>query len=99
MAYLKLASGQAVQQSAYEEAVGHFTTALELLYTLPDTPERAQEELTLQIALSQPLRVAKGHGSPELERVVMRARELGEVVEDPSQLFPMLLHLWGYYCN
>ena len=36
----------------------HLTKGLELLKTLPDTPERAQQELTLQIALGA---AADGH--------------------------------------
>lgn len=40
--YLHLAGQQAVQRSANAEAISHLTAALELLKTLPDTPERAQ---------------------------------------------------------
>src|SRR5262249_34794913 len=47
--YLQLAGQQAVQRSANAEAISHLTAALELLKTLPDTSERAQQELTLQI--------------------------------------------------
>src|SRR4030095_15193106 len=49
--YLHLAGQQAVQRSAYAEAISHLTTALEMLTTLPDTPERVQQELSLQLAL------------------------------------------------
>src|SRR6185295_191127 len=49
--YLQLAGQQAVQRSANAEAISHLTTALELLKILPDTCERAQQELMLQIAL------------------------------------------------
>ena len=49
--YLQLAGQQAVQRSANVEAISHFTTALDLLQALPDTPERRQQELTLQVAL------------------------------------------------
>ena len=44
--YLHLAGQQAVQRSANVEAITHLTTALELLNTLPDTRERAQQELS-----------------------------------------------------
>jgi class 3 adenylate cyclase len=47
--YLHLAGHQAVQRSAYVEAIQQPTTALELLTTLPDTRERAQRELTLHL--------------------------------------------------
>jgi tetratricopeptide (TPR) repeat protein len=95
--YLKLAGQQAVQQSAYNEAVSYFTAALELLYTLPDTPERAREELTLQIALGLPLVNTKGNRDPAVKRLYTRARELFEVVGETSQLFPMLYGLWRVY--
>ena len=68
MEYLPLAGQQAVQRSAYTEAITHLTTALELLKTLPDTPERAQQELTLQLVLGPALMATKGYAAPEVER-------------------------------
>jgi hypothetical protein len=53
----------------------HLTKALELLKTLPDTPERAQQELTLQTALGAPLIVIKGYSSSEVGQVYSRARQ------------------------
>src|SRR5207247_126591 len=47
--YLRRAGQQAVQRSANEEAISHLTGALELLKTVPDTPERAQHELGLHL--------------------------------------------------
>ena len=44
----------------------HLTTALELLKTLPDTPERAQQELTLQLTLGPALMATKGYAAPEV---------------------------------
>ena len=49
--YWQQAGQRATQRSANVEAINHLTKGLELLKTLPDTPERAQQELTLQIAL------------------------------------------------
>ena len=43
--------GRASQRSANVEAISHLTKGLELLKTLPDTPERVQQELTLQTRL------------------------------------------------
>ncbi|MBI3800338.1 MAG: AAA family ATPase, partial [Deltaproteobacteria bacterium] len=95
--YLQLAGQQAVQRSAYAEALSHLFTALDLLQTLPDTLERTQQELTLQIALGAPLQATKGPGAPEVERAYSRARELcGQVGETP-QLFPVLRGLWNVY--
>ena len=49
--FLRLAGKQAAQRSANAEAIRHFSTALELLKTLPYTSEHVQDELALQIAL------------------------------------------------
>ena len=51
---------RAIQRSANVEAIAHLTKGLELLKTLPDTPERAQQELMLQIALGAPLHCHQG---------------------------------------
>jgi predicted ATPase len=51
--YLQQAGHQAEQRSAYAEAISHLTRALELLKTLPDTPERMQQELRLQATLGR----------------------------------------------
>ena len=53
--YWQQAGQRASQRSANVEAISHLTKGLELLKTLPDTPERAQQELTLQLALGAPL--------------------------------------------
>jgi class 3 adenylate cyclase/predicted ATPase len=95
--YLQLAGQQAVQRSVYAEAINHLTAALELLKTLPDTPERTRQELTLQIALGAPLRATKGFAAPEVERIYARARELCQQVGETPQLFPMLSGLAGFY--
>ena len=48
--YWLRAGQQAVQRSANQEAISHLRKGLELLGTLPDTPERARQELDLQMA-------------------------------------------------
>jgi predicted ATPase len=70
---------------------------LELLKTLPDTPARAQQELTLQTALGSALLVTKGLGAHEMRAVYDRARQLCLQLGDAPQLFPILLGLAGYY--
>ncbi len=61
--YLQLAGQQAVQRSAYAEAISHLTAALELLKTLPDTVERAQQEIVLQLTLGKRWLSPRGMGS------------------------------------
>jgi TOMM system kinase/cyclase fusion protein len=95
--YWQQAGQRATQRSANAEAISHLTTALELLKTLPDTPERAQQELTLQITLGSPLQAAKGYGAPEVGTVYTRARELCRRVGETPQLVRVLPGLWKFY--
>src|SRR5438876_1164749 len=74
--YWQRAGQRAVERSANVEAISHFTKGLEVLKTLPDTSERAQQELALQIALGAPLIATKGHGALEVGTVYARALEL-----------------------
>jgi predicted ATPase len=92
--YLQHAGQQAVERSAYAEAVSLLTTALDLLTTLPETRERSQQELGVLMSLGAVLRVTKGQAAPEVERLYTRARELSEQVGEPQQLFRVLLGLW-----
>jgi tetratricopeptide (TPR) repeat protein len=95
--YLLLAGQQAAQRSANEEAITQFTTALELLKTLSDTPARAQHELRLQVALGAPLGAARGFSSPEVKAAYTRARELSRQVEETRQLAPVLVGLRTFH--
>ncbi len=95
--YWQQAGQQARERSAHAEAMAHLTKGLELLTTLPETPERARQELSLQIALGATLAVTKGYGNTAAERVYSRARELCQQTEDTRQLFPVQWGLWTCY--
>jgi len=95
--YLQLAGRQAVQRSAYVEAIAHFNAALELLKTLPDTAGRTRQELDLQVILGPVLIATKGYAAPEVEKAYTRARELCQQVGETAQLFPVLWGLWVFY--
>jgi len=97
--YLHKAGNKAVRLSAGAEAITHYKKALELLNKLPETPQRDQQELALQLALAVPLMSTKGFGAPELGQVVVRARELGDRVGDPLQRFYALFQLATYYLS
>jgi predicted ATPase len=97
--YWQRAGQRATDRSAYVEAVAHLTRGLEVLKTLPDTPERAQQELTLQLALSPALFAVKGYTAPEVEKAATRARELCQQIGETPQLFPALWRLVVFYFN
>jgi len=79
------------------EAISHLTTALELLTTLPDTRERAQQELTLRVTLSMPLLLTGSLASPEVLATYARARELCQQLGETRQLFPVLIGLRAFH--
>jgi class 3 adenylate cyclase/tetratricopeptide (TPR) repeat protein len=95
--YWQRAGQRAIERSANVEAVAHLTKGLELLATLPDTPERAQQELVMQTTLGPALMTIKGFATPEVERVYTRARALCRQVGETPQLFPVLWGLWLFY--
>jgi predicted ATPase/class 3 adenylate cyclase len=95
--YWQQAGQRASQRGANAEAVSHLTTGLELLRTLPDTPARTQQELTLQLTLGALLTATKGFAAPEVEQTYRRARALCEQTGDREQVFPALRGLTLYY--
>jgi tetratricopeptide (TPR) repeat protein len=95
--YWQRAGQRAIERSAYVEAVAHLTKGLELLKTLPDTPERVQQELTLQLALCDALVTVKGYTAPDVEKTLTRARELCQHLGETPHLVPVLWRLFLFY--
>ena len=95
--YWQRAGQQASDRSAHLEAISHFTTGIELLKTLPETPEHTQHALTLHIALGAALQMAKGHAAPEVEHAYTQARALCQQVGETPELVPVLYGLWRFY--
>src|SRR5262249_16668452 len=95
--YLTRVAEKAARHSAHVEAISHLTQALELLQTLPATPERSQKELALHIALGVSLVATKGYAAPEVEQTYSHAQQLCACLDDPLQLFAVLRGLWMYY--
>src|SRR5262245_5207678 len=95
--YWQRAGERAVGRSANLEAISHLTTGLGVLQTLPETAERNQQELLLQITLGPALMNTKGFAAPEAEHAYARARVLCQSVGDTPQLFSVLRGLWQFY--
>jgi class 3 adenylate cyclase len=74
--YCQRAGEQASERSANVEAISHFTTGIELLKTLPETPVRTQHAVTLHIALGAALEMTKGQAAPEVEHAYTQAYAL-----------------------
>jgi DNA-binding winged helix-turn-helix (wHTH) protein/predicted ATPase len=95
--YLQLAAQQAVQRSASSVAIDQLTNALRILKSLPETAQRDQQELILQMMLGPLLIATKGNASLEVEQIYLRARELAQQLNAVSQQFPSLFGLRSVY--
>ena len=95
--YWQQAGQRAVERSAHAEAISHFHKALEVLTLLPDTSERAQQELTLQRALGASLLTTRGFAAPEVEHAYSWARALCQRLGESREIGPVLFGLWGFY--
>jgi predicted ATPase/class 3 adenylate cyclase len=95
--YWQRAGEQASERSANLEAISHFTIGIELLKTLPETPEHTQQALALHIALGAALLMTKGQAAPEVEHTYIQARVLCQRMGATPELAPVLLGLWRFY--
>jgi class 3 adenylate cyclase/predicted ATPase len=95
--YWQRAGQRAAGRSANAEAMRQCKKGLETLSTLPDSPERARQELTLQTTLGLALVATKGYAAEEIEQTYARARELCQQVRNTSQLSLVLRGLQIFY--
>lgn len=92
--YWLRASERAMQRSASKEAIGHLSAGLAQLAQLPETTERARQELALQRLLGQASFATRGYASPEATRAFSRARELCAAIGDDATILPVLAGVW-----
>ena len=92
--YWRQAGQRAIERSANLEAVGHLTKGLEVLETLPETPERSGQELALLTALGAVQIATEGPGTAKVERAYARARELRARFQESPEHYDFVV-LWG----
>jgi predicted ATPase/DNA-binding winged helix-turn-helix (wHTH) protein len=97
IAYLQQAADTALRRHAHAEAIHHLITALSLLRTAPDSPERRRQELTAQTTLGLAFMATKGFAAPEVEAAYARAWELAQRVGESPQVFSAIRGLWHYH--
>ena len=89
--YWQGAGRVAAQRSANVEAIRHFSAAIGLIRTLPESVERDQSELAALTALGSLLIASRGWASPETGNAFSRAQELcrrlGETPELSQALY------------
>ena len=96
IAYGLKAGRRSAARSANEEAITHYTKALELLGTKSaGGVERDRQELELLIALGVPTIAARGYMAADVESIYGRARDLCDNVTDTPHRFTVLRGLWN----
>jgi predicted ATPase len=88
--YLRQAGENALRRWAYAEAIGYLSRGVAVLQRVPETPDRVQQELDIQLVLASSLLITKGHTAPEVGRAYRRAYELCEQLGVTPQRFEVL---------
>lgn len=89
--YRERAGDRAVAQSAYNEAVAHYSAALDETRKLPDL---TRQELRLLLKLNPALSILKGAQSQEAGETARRAYEIAQTARDGPELFKATWNLW-----
>jgi predicted ATPase len=82
---------------ANQEAIVLARRGLELLVKLPDTTERARQEMLLQVGLALPLAATQGLARRDVGAAYGRAYELWKESGAYGELFGVPAGLWGFY--
>ena len=91
--YLELAGQRAIAQRAYGEADQHYSDALAILQTTPESPERDRRELSLLLALGTAIGATRGFSPAETEAAYTRAKILAAPTD--SESLEVLRGLWN----
>jgi len=90
------AGDSAFLRYACKEAETSYMHALDLLRTLPESPEQLERELELLNRFVPVLQLTRGWAAPEAAEAVAHARALAQKTDNPGQL---LLQLVGSFVN
>jgi predicted ATPase len=91
--YYRRAADRAMVASANAEAIAHLAKGLELIDSLPESPERISREIDFRLALGSPLTAIRGYGSVEAQAAYTRAKELCAGAGETPELFRSLVGL------
>ncbi|MGH2785753.1 MAG: AAA family ATPase, partial [Actinomycetota bacterium] len=92
--YWLKAGGRSVAQYALHEAIDHHQRALELVRTLPGSPDRVRREIAILFSLGPLIQNASGGGDPRLRDLHARISELSHWLASDAERFTFLAY--GY---
>ena len=88
--YLYRSANKAIQRSAHQPAIQFLNKGLEIIATLPESPERLRQELDYRKAMGVTMMAAKGWAAKEVLDAYTRARVLCEELGDEREMFIVL---------
>jgi predicted ATPase len=95
--YWQQVGDNTARRHAYQDAIAAVTKGLALLVTLPDSPQRTEDELALQLTLGELLIATKGTAAPEVGEVYTRAYHLCHQLGETPQRFRTLQGLCRFH--
>jgi class 3 adenylate cyclase/DNA-binding response OmpR family regulator/predicted ATPase len=93
--YLGKAGRRAIERSANAEAIRHLQRAIDMVRSLPDSPERRHLALGWEVMLGQAMIADRGYAAPETKKVLLQAKALFNDLTDSSQKFAILYMTWA----
>jgi predicted ATPase/DNA-binding winged helix-turn-helix (wHTH) protein len=97
--YLSLAAHNAVKVSAYGEAYTVASRGLEIKDSVPESPEKNEDELALLNTLGMSIMAIKGFAAPKLKEIYERSVEICERSGDSRRLPIALYGLWVFHID
>ena len=97
--YWQRAGEAAARRSAHVEAINHISKGLELIKSLPNSPERLEQELSFLLSLGASLIATKGYSSRAVEQTYTHALTLCQQLGEAPGLSLALSGLWQFYIN
>jgi class 3 adenylate cyclase len=95
--YWLKAGQQALGLSGMTEAAALLGKGLGLISAVPDSKQRQEQELDLQIALGQAMIAMHGYTASAVSQAYERARALCEQLECTHKLLPILYGQWAHH--
>lgn len=95
--YWLVGGRRARSRSANLEAAGQFQKALECLALLPETRERCETELEIQLSLGLCLVAVRGYSADDTRKSFERARALSAQLGEPDKEIQAIFGLWGHH--
>jgi DNA polymerase III delta prime subunit len=93
--FFELAAERTAERRAYRETEQHYRDALAMLLTQPESFERNDQELRLQLALGGVLALTRGWSAVDADEVYTRSLALAEVIADEASLVKLRRYTFG----